>query len=87
MEKDQDATLRQTTTQWLEPHIPGAKLIGPKRHAVKVNWAKVPLAMDINSRKVSKSAMELFGVERGESVHDEMAGKTKAQGLARVGGS
>jgi hypothetical protein len=68
VEKDKEAAFRQTTAQWLEPHIPGARLVGPKWYAVKADWVEVPLAMDIDSGKVSKSAMERFGVENGVEV-------------------
>ena len=68
VEKNKEAVLRQTTGEWLEPHIPGARLVGPKWHAVKADWIEVPLAMDIDSGKVSKSAMEHFGVENGVEV-------------------
>ena len=68
MEKDKEAAFRQMTAQWLEPHIPGARLVGPKWYAVKADWVEVPLAMDIDSGKVSKSAMECFGVENGVEV-------------------
>jgi hypothetical protein len=57
VEKDKEAAFRQTTAQWLEPHIPRARLVGPKWHAVKADWVEVPLAMDIDSGKVSKSAI------------------------------
>jgi len=67
VEKDKEAAFRQTA-QWLEPHIPGARLIGPKWYAVKADWVEVPLAMDIDSGKVSKSAMERFGIENGVEV-------------------
>lgn len=50
VEKDR-AALRQTTMQWLETHITEARLIGPKWHAVKVDWVDVPLTMDISSGK------------------------------------
>ena len=68
VEKDKEAAFRQTTAQWLEPHIPGARLIGPKWYAVKADWVEVALAIDINSGKVSKSAMERFGEENGVEV-------------------
>jgi hypothetical protein len=35
VEKDKEAGFRQTTAEWLKPHIPGARLVGPKWHAVK----------------------------------------------------
>lgn len=53
VEKDKEAAFRQTTAQWLEPHIPRAMLIRPKWYAVKVDWVEVVLAMDIDSGKVS----------------------------------
>ena len=68
VEKSLEAAFRQTTAQWLEPHIPGARLVGPKWHAVKADWIEVPLAMDIDSGKVSKSAMQRFGTENGVEV-------------------
>ena len=68
VEKDKEAAFRQTTAEWLDPHIPGARLVGPKWHAVKADWIEVPLAMDMESGKVSKSAMERFGVENGVEV-------------------
>jgi hypothetical protein len=68
VERNKEAIFRQTTSEWLEPHIPGARLVGPKWHAVKADWIEVPLAMDIDSGKVSKSAMERFGTENGVEV-------------------
>ena len=62
------AAFGQTTPQWLEPHIPGVRLIGPKWYAVKADWVEVPLVVDIDSEKASKSAMERFGVENGVKV-------------------
>ena len=63
VEKDKEAAFRQTTAEWLEPHIPGARLVGPKWYAVKADWIEVSLAIDVDSGKVSKSAMEYFGAE------------------------
>jgi hypothetical protein len=68
VEKDKEAAFRQTTAEWLEPHIPGARLVGPKWHAVKADWIEVALAMDVESGKVSRSAMERFGTENGVEV-------------------
>ncbi|KAF2186089.1 hypothetical protein K469DRAFT_574672 [Zopfia rhizophila CBS 207.26] len=68
VDKDREAAFRQTTAEWLEPTIPGARLVGPKWYPVKVDWAEVALAMDANSGKVSKSAMERFGTENGVEV-------------------
>lgn len=36
---------------------------------VKADWVKVPLAIDINSGKVSKSAIECFGIENSIEVY------------------
>jgi len=36
---------------------------------VKADWVKVALAIDIDSGKVSKSAIERFGVENGVEVY------------------
>ena len=63
MEKNKEVTFWQTTDQWLKPHIQGARFIGPKWYAVKADWVEVLLVMDIDSGKVSKYAMEWFGVE------------------------
>lgn len=30
VDKDKEAAFRQTTAEWLEPQLPGARLIGPK---------------------------------------------------------
>jgi hypothetical protein len=68
VDKDKEAAFRQTTSEWLEPQLPGARLIGPKWHAVKADWIEVPLAMDADSGKVSQSAMERFGTENGVEV-------------------
>ncbi|RYP19375.1 hypothetical protein DL766_008456 [Monosporascus sp. MC13-8B] len=51
------------TAEWLEPPLPGTRLVGPKWHTVKADWIEVALAMDADSRKVSRSAMERFGTE------------------------
>jgi hypothetical protein len=63
VEKDKESAFRQTTAEWLELHIPGARLVGPKWYAVKADWIEVSLAMDIDSGKVSRSAIERFGTE------------------------
>jgi len=68
VEKDKEAAFRQTTAQWLKPHIPRARLIGPKWYIVKADWVEVALVMDIDSGKVSKSAMERFRMENGVEV-------------------
>jgi hypothetical protein len=68
VEKDREAAFRQTVTEWLEPQLPGARLVGPKWHAVKADWIEVPLAMDVESGKVSRSAMDRFGTENGVEV-------------------
>lgn len=48
VDKDKEVAFRRTTAEWLEPHLPGARLIGPKSHAVKPDWIEVSLAMDTN---------------------------------------
>ena len=48
--------------------VPGARLVGPKWYPVKVDFIEVALAMDAESGKVSKSAMERFGSENGVEV-------------------
>jgi cell division septum initiation protein DivIVA len=63
VDKEKEAAFRQTTAEWLEPHLPGARLVGPKWHAVKADWIEVALAMEAESGKVSRSAMERFGTE------------------------
>jgi hypothetical protein len=68
VEKDKEAAFRQTTAEWLEPQIPGARLVGPKWYPVKADFIKVMLVMDAESGKVSKSAMERFGTENGVEV-------------------
>lgn len=68
VDKDKEAAFRQTTAEWLEPQIPGARLVGPKWYLVKADFIKVTLAMDAESGKVSKSAMERFGTENGVDV-------------------
>ena len=60
VDKDEEAAFRQTTSPWLDPRIPRARLIRPKWYVVKADWVKVPLAIDRDSGKVSKSAMERF---------------------------
>lgn len=68
VDKDKEAAFRQTTAEWLEPQLPGARLIGPKWYPVKADWIEVPLAMDAETGKVSQSAMERFGTENGVEV-------------------
>lgn len=63
VDKDREAAFRQTTSQLLDPRIPRARLIGPKWYAVKADWVEVPLDMDRDSGKVSKSTMERFGYD------------------------
>jgi hypothetical protein len=68
VEKDKEAAFRQTTAEWLEPHIPVARLVGPKWFPVKVDWIEVLLAMHVETGKVSKSVMERFRTENGVEV-------------------
>lgn len=68
VDKVGEAAFRQTTAEWLEPHIPGARLVGPKWYPVKADFIEVMLAMDAESGKVCKSAMERFGTENGVEV-------------------
>jgi hypothetical protein len=68
VDKDKEAAFRQTTAEWLEPTLPGARLVGPKWYPVKVDWIEVALAMDADTGKVSRSAMERFGMENGVEV-------------------
>lgn len=63
VDKDRETAFQQTTAEWLEPHIPGARLVGPKWYAVKADCTEVALAMDVESGKVSRLAMERFGTE------------------------
>jgi hypothetical protein len=51
------------TTEWLESHIAGARLIGLKCYTVKADWIKVPLAINMNSGNFSNLVMERFGME------------------------
>jgi hypothetical protein len=37
VKKDKEAAFQQTTAEWLEPYILGARLVGPKWYAVKAN--------------------------------------------------
>lgn len=41
VDKDKEAAFRQTTSQWLDPRIPRARLIRPKWYVVKADWVKV----------------------------------------------
>ncbi|KAK7178590.1 hypothetical protein PSPO01_15353 [Paraphaeosphaeria sporulosa] len=68
VDKNTEAAFRQTTAEWLDPQIPGARLVGPKWYPVKADLIEVTLAMDAESGKVSKSAMERFGTENGVEV-------------------
>jgi hypothetical protein len=68
VDKDKEAAFRQTTVDWLDPQIPGARLVGPKWDPVKADFIEVTLAMDAESGKVSRSAMERFGMENGVEV-------------------
>ncbi|KAF9728557.1 zinc knuckle [Paraphaeosphaeria minitans] len=68
VDKDKEAAIRQTTAEWLELALPGARLVGPKWYPVKADWIEVALAMDAESGKVSGSAMERFGTENGLEV-------------------
>jgi len=68
VDKDKEAAVRQTTADWLDPALPGARLVRPKWYPVKADWIEVALAMDAESGKVSRSAMERFGTENGVEV-------------------
>ena len=68
VDKDKEAAIRQTTAEWLEPALPGARLVGLKWYPVKADWIEVALAMDAESGKVCRSAMERFGTENGVEV-------------------
>ncbi|RYP14536.1 hypothetical protein DL765_006312 [Monosporascus sp. GIB2] len=63
VDKDKEAAFRQMTAEWLEPPLPGTRLVGPKWHAVKADRIEVALAMDADRGKVSRSAMERLGTE------------------------
>ncbi|KAF1962985.1 hypothetical protein CC80DRAFT_588464 [Byssothecium circinans] len=63
VDKDKEAVFQQTTDEWLEPQIPRARLVCPKWYLLKADFIEVALAMDAESGKVSKSAMERFGTE------------------------
>ena len=41
VKKDKETAFQQTTTHWLKPHIPRARLVKPKWHTVKADWVKV----------------------------------------------
>lgn len=85
VEKDKEAAFRQTAAEWLEPHIPGARLVGPGWYPVKVDWIEVLLAVDVESGKVSKVGHGAFwDRKRSRDVHDEMAWPAKAQRAACV---
>jgi len=45
------------------------RLIGPKWYTIKMDWVKVFLVIDIDSRKVSKLAIERFRIENGVEVY------------------
>ena len=45
------------------------RLVGLKWYIVKTDWVEIPLAMDIDSKKVSKSAIERFEVKNGVKVY------------------
>lgn len=68
VDKDKEAAFQQTTAEWLEPQMPGARLVGPRWYPVKADWMEVSLAMDAESGKVRRSAMERFGTENGVEV-------------------
>lgn len=68
VDKEKEAAFRQTAAEWLEPQLPGARLVGPKWYAVKADWVEVALAMEADSGEVSRSAMERFGRENGVEV-------------------
>ena len=59
---------RQTTAEWLNPQMLGARLVGPKRYPVKADFIEVTLAMGTESGKVNKSAMKRFDMENGVEV-------------------
>lgn len=65
VDKDKEAAFWQTTAEWLDPQIPGARLVGPKWYLVKADFVEATLAMDAES----KSAMERFGTENGVEVY------------------
>ena len=86
VDKDKEAAFRQTTAVWLEPQIPGARLVGPKWHAVKVDWIEAPLAMDIEWEGEQVGPGAVRNGERGGDVHDAVARSTKAQRATCIGG-
>lgn len=53
VDKDKEAAFWQTTAEWLEPQIPGARLVGPKWYPVKADFIEVTLVMDADTGKVS----------------------------------
>jgi hypothetical protein len=49
--KDKEGAVRQTTVEWLDPQIPGARLVGPKWYLVKADSIEVTLATDVERRQ------------------------------------
>jgi archaellum component FlaC len=65
VDKDKEAVFRQATDEWLDTQIPRARLVGPKWYPVKTDFIEVTLAIDAESGKLSKLAIERFSTENG----------------------
>ena len=63
-----ESRIRQTAAAWLHTYLSGAKLIGPRWYAIKVDWIDKALASDATTGQISDSTKETFGKENGVEV-------------------
>ena len=66
--KETESHIRQTAANWIHTHLRGAKLIGPRWYAIKVDWIDKALASDARTGQISDQTRETFGKENGVEV-------------------
>ena len=61
--KEAESLIRQSAANWMHTHLRGAKLIGPRWYAIKVDWIDKALASDATTGQISDKTKEAFGTE------------------------
>lgn len=66
--KEAESLIRRTATEWIHTYLRGAKLIGPRWYAIKVDWIDKVIASDATTGQISDKTKETFGTENGVEV-------------------
>lgn len=66
--REEEGPVRQSAADWIHTHFKGARLIGPKWYAIKVDWIDKTLASDAETGRISEAAGQRFGQENGVEV-------------------